>query len=198
MSAVRAVCVAVCLVVLLAGLSAPAEGAGHNTPRVRKELREMTAVEFTSLVQALGTMQMVPTEVGQALYGAKYSSYQDMINKHAVATQDPRGDQGHNGPCFMTFHRAFLLQLEDSLLSVAPNMKAIPYIDITKDVEGGEFYGTESWAFAPHYVGSIDCGRSGELLNLSAAAAMAENGCQVCAKAAACRKEPKERASLVL
>lgn len=92
--------------------------------------------------------------------------------KHAVATNDPRGDQGHNGeglhsaacaagsttllptlsckPClslpnshllpyspsnappgegppFMTFHRAFLLELEESLLAVCPDMKALPY-----------------------------------------------------------------------
>ncbi len=46
--------------------------------------------------------------------------------------------QGHNGPNFMTFHRAWLLELENSLLSVVPKLKAIPYVDITFDLKGGE------------------------------------------------------------
>lgn len=31
------------------------------------------------------------------------------------------------GPPFMTFHRAFLLELEESLLAVCPDMLALPY-----------------------------------------------------------------------
>ena len=41
--------------------------------------------------------------------------------------------QGHAGPCFMTFHRAWMLELENSLLSVAPALKALPYWDVTMD-----------------------------------------------------------------
>lgn len=36
--------------------------------------------------------------------------------------------QGHNGPPFMTFHRAFLLELENSMLAVAPGLGALPYV----------------------------------------------------------------------
>lgn len=39
--------------------------------------------------------------------------------------------QGHNGPPFMTFHRAFLMEIEQSLLTVSPTLKALPYWDIT-------------------------------------------------------------------
>ncbi len=44
----------------------------------------------------------------------------------------------------MTFHRAFLLELELSLLTVAPELKALPYWDITLDNRGptGKYYNT--------------------------------------------------------
>lgn len=51
---------------------------------------------------------------------------QELLLRHAVSVNDPRGDQGHASSCFMTFHRAFLLELENSLLSVAPELKALP------------------------------------------------------------------------
>ena len=38
----------------------------------------------------------------------------------------------------MTFHRAWLLELENAILSVVPNLKAIPYFDITLDLKGGK------------------------------------------------------------
>jgi hypothetical protein len=47
--------------------------------------------------------------------------------------------QGHNGPHFMTFHRAFLLEYENALLSVVPELKAMPYLDITLDFPGGRW-----------------------------------------------------------
>lgn len=48
----------------------------------------------------------------------------------------PRPAQGHNGPPFMTFHRAFLLEMERSLLAVAPALGALPYWDITVSAQG--------------------------------------------------------------
>jgi hypothetical protein len=38
----------------------------------------------------------------------------------------------------MTFHRAFLLEYENALLSVVPGLKAMPYLDITLDLPGGK------------------------------------------------------------
>ena len=61
-----------------------------------------------------------------------------MLIKHAVAVDDPRGDQGHFSPCFMNFHRAFLLELEQSLLAISPAMGALPYWDITADNPDGK------------------------------------------------------------
>jgi hypothetical protein len=36
----------------------------------------------------------------------------------------------------MTFHRAWLLELEAALLAVAPGLKALPYWDMTLDNQG--------------------------------------------------------------
>jgi len=44
--------------------------------------------------------------------------------------------QGHFKPCFVTFHRALILEFEESLLSVVPRLKALPYWDVALDLEG--------------------------------------------------------------
>ncbi|KAI9023181.1 hypothetical protein DFJ74DRAFT_668055 [Hyaloraphidium curvatum] len=141
--------------VCLAGLFlAPAADAA---PRVRKELRAMTDAEYRALLTGLRTMISTNTTAGRARYGPLYKDYDYFIVKHAVATNDPRGDQGHNGPNFMTFHRAWLLELERSLLAVAPAMRALPYLDITADLKGGRYFRTSRWVFSNRYAGSIDC-----------------------------------------
>lgn len=38
-------------------------------------------------------MLSVPTAAGQAIFGKQYKSYDHFIVKHAVAVNDPRGDQ---------------------------------------------------------------------------------------------------------
>jgi hypothetical protein len=38
-------------------------------------------------------MLTVPTAEGQAMFGRQYKSYDYFIVKHAVAVNDPRGDQ---------------------------------------------------------------------------------------------------------
>lgn len=68
-------------------------GGGSGSPRVRKELRSLTPTEYTLLVSGLSTMLTVPTEAGQKMYGKQYKHYDYFIVKHAVAVNDPRGDQ---------------------------------------------------------------------------------------------------------
>ena len=56
--------------------------------------------------------------------------------------------QGHFGPHFMVFHRAWCLEFELALLSVVPDLKAAPYWDMTLDMEEGE-WGGDSWVVRP-------------------------------------------------
>ncbi|KAL4430833.1 hypothetical protein ABPG75_006089 [Micractinium tetrahymenae] len=147
---------AACAALLLALLLGPGTAAGAYKPRVRKELRTLTDEEYRAFVVGLSVMLSLSTESGRRLFGPKFISYQECIVKHSVATNDPRGDQGHNGPPFMTFHRAFLLEMEQSLLAVAPALKALPYWDITLDNPGGKYYGTPKAIFGNKYLGGSD------------------------------------------
>ena len=61
--------------------------------RVRKELRSLSSMEFRALILGLSTMNTISTEVGRKIFGPQYISYMEMMMKHAVAVNDPRGDQ---------------------------------------------------------------------------------------------------------
>ena len=51
-----------------------------------------------------------------------------------VIALDPRGDQAHFGPVLALFHRAWLLELENSILAVDSSIEALPYWDYSRDV----------------------------------------------------------------
>lgn len=125
--------------------------------RVRKELRNLSTKEKQYLVTGLSTMLTIGTKQGQVLFGPDYREYDYFIVKHAVSVYDPRGDQGHAGPCFMTFHRAILLEFELALLSVVPQLGALPYWDITLDTRGGKYANTSNpnYIFSKNWAGSI-------------------------------------------
>lgn len=61
--------------------------------RVRKELRSLTDKEYKAFITGLATMTAVPTDAGRKLFGPKYISYMEMMLKHALSVNDPRGDQ---------------------------------------------------------------------------------------------------------
>ena len=78
-------------------------------------------------------MKKTPTDVGRSRYGERYISQDDMTFLHSCAVVDPRCDQAHQGPQFATFHRAYLLAYENSLLAVlkvdnpSTTVRALPY-----------------------------------------------------------------------
>ena len=61
---------------------------------------------------------------------------------------DDRGDQGHFGPQFATWHAAIVLEFERALLSVDPSVGALPYWDSTLDDDDGV-------VFSDAYFGSV-------------------------------------------
>ncbi len=82
--------------------------------------------------------------------------YLYFVNKHAVTANDPRGDQGHNGACFMTFHRAFMIEFENAIRSVVPELPAIPYWDMSLDTRGGKYKITDpDYFFSPKWAGAL-------------------------------------------
>jgi hypothetical protein len=78
-------------------------------------------------------MKNTTTARGRAKYGNRFMNHDDFTVQHACSVIDPRCDQAHQGPQFATFHRAFLLAWENSLLAVlklvypTSTVEAMPY-----------------------------------------------------------------------
>eukprot|EP00008_Paramoeba_atlantica_P007787 CAMPEP_0201488550 /NCGR_PEP_ID=MMETSP0151_2-20130828/18868_1 /ASSEMBLY_ACC=CAM_ASM_000257 /TAXON_ID=200890 /ORGANISM="Paramoeba atlantica, Strain 621/1 / CCAP 1560/9" /LENGTH=475 /DNA_ID=CAMNT_0047873865 /DNA_START=169 /DNA_END=1596 /DNA_ORIENTATION=- len=107
------------------------------------------------VASAIWTMKNVSTEEGQKLYGPNFWNHDDLVVMHACAVRDPRCDQGHFGPQFMTFHRLYVLKWELSLLSVDPTIEAMPYWDISADSSNGKYRNDpDKYIFTENYFGS--------------------------------------------
>jgi hypothetical protein len=118
--------------------------------RVRREIREISDEERRSVFQALMTMKQMSTVDGQKMYGANYINYDALVVKHLIASADRRCDQGHLGAAFSTFHRAFLLQFEESMIAVGQgSFSALPYwnynIDANMEEPRASILWTDEW-----------------------------------------------------
>lgn len=56
----------------------------------------------------------------------------------------------------MTFHRAWLLELEEALLAVSPALGALPYWDVSLDAPGGPYFNTTDVFMGPKWAGCMD------------------------------------------
>lgn len=99
----------------------------HNKPRVRRQWRTVSPEIKAKVVHAFWTFKNLTTEEGGRIYGKHFHNHDDMVFLHICSAKDLRCDQGHLGPQFMTFHRALLLKYELALLSVEPEIGAMPY-----------------------------------------------------------------------
>lgn len=123
--------------------------------RVRREWRTLDEKTKWLVVDAFWTMKNTSTLVGQRRHGKNFYNYDEILIHHSCSTQDPRCDQGHFGPHFILFHRALLLEMELSLLSVHKDIKAMPYWNIALDAKGGKYYRCpEKWFFSSNYAGA--------------------------------------------
>eukprot|EP00656_Telonema_subtile_P049528 TRINITY_DN617_c0_g1_i2.p1 TRINITY_DN617_c0_g1~~TRINITY_DN617_c0_g1_i2.p1 ORF type:complete len:432 (-),score=35.69 TRINITY_DN617_c0_g1_i2:197-1492(-) len=121
------------LLTLLALLHTAFVRCDTPTQRVRREIRELGAVEREAVFSALNIMKNTSDADGKARYGARFTSYDTLSMIHFVASSDERGDMAHLGPAFPTFHRAFGLMAEESLMAIDPLVTALPYWDYNID-----------------------------------------------------------------
>ena len=122
-------------VVLLATL-ALCHTASAEEQRVRRELRSLSDSERHAVFNATNIMKHTTTKEGRVRFGPDFISYDELVAKHLHAAADKRCDQAHLGPAFATYHRAFVLQFELSLLSIdRSGITALPYWDY--NVEAG-------------------------------------------------------------
>lgn len=127
-----------------------------HKPRVRREWRQLSDEMRQRVAQAFWTLKNVSTDEGRAKYGPYFANYDEIVYHHACAVKDPRCDQGHNGPNFMTFHRLILLKTELALLAVDPGIEALPYWDMAADSVGGKYYqDVDKYIFSDKYFGSF-------------------------------------------
>lgn len=95
---------------------------------------------------------------GRRLYGSKFINYDDLTMLHACSVYDPQCDQGHYGPNFANFHRAYLLAFENSLLAIDPSIEAMPYWNVFRDTpDSDDCYGydNECYIFSDKYFGDL-------------------------------------------
>jgi len=112
--------------------------------RVRREIMDLTSEEWLKVVAAMHIMKGTSMSDGQSMYGSNFRTYDYFVVKHAVASMDSRGDQGHFSSAFATFHAAFVLEFEMSLLAVDVSIGAMPYWD-----------GSSTGMFGASYFGSV-------------------------------------------
>lgn len=103
--------------------------------KVRREIRELSSNEWDDVVKAMWIMKTTSDADGKRKFGRFFVSYDTMVAKHMTAAMDPRGDQAHFGPILGPYHRAWLIQLENSLLSIDKGIAALPYWDKALDTD---------------------------------------------------------------
>lgn len=116
--------------------------APASNQRVRKEIKDLSTTEWLKVVDAIWTMKNTSMADGLSKYGNNFKTYDYFVVQHAVTAMDSRGDQGHFSNAFATFHAAFVLEFEVSLLAVDPSIGGLPYWDGTGDILTTTFFGS--------------------------------------------------------
>ena len=102
---------------------------------MRKELRQLSNAEREKVFAALDIMKTTRQEDGLKRYGANFVNYDLVVLAHVRAATHPTCDQGHNGPAFLTFHRALSVWVEKSLVAIDPEIHGLPYWDYNLDFD---------------------------------------------------------------
>ncbi len=132
-----AVWLIVMLIVLTAGsAAAPATSAAgpvsysvsaEDEPRIRKNVKSLTADERRDFVEAVLTLKTVPSP-----FDAEMNYYDQFVAWHLSLYPCGLGHamiRPHGGPMFLPWHRIFLLRFEDALREVSGKPITVPYWD---------------------------------------------------------------------
>jgi len=126
--------------------------APASSQRVRKEIKDLSTAEWLKVVDAMWTMKSTSMADGLSKYGNNFKTYDYFVVQHAVTAMDSRGDQGHFSNAFATFHAAFVLEFEVTLLAVDPSIVGLPYWDGTGDILTSTFFGSATGTGAENIV----------------------------------------------
>lgn len=102
---------------------------------VKRELRQMTDEDRRRFLHAASKIWKYTTDEGRAKYGDKFTGINELVEEHALASNDIKCDQFHEGSGFFTHHFAITQTFEAALRSIDPSV-TLPYWDFT--IEGQE------------------------------------------------------------
>ncbi len=100
---------------------------------VKRELRALTSDDRHNFLHAASKIWKYTTSEGRAKYGDKFTGINELVEEHALASNDIKCDQFHEGSGFFTHHFAITQTFEAALRSVNPAV-TLPYWDFT--IEG--------------------------------------------------------------
>ena len=121
-----------------------------DTRRRRYEIRDMPRDQWEAYVDAMWTMKNLTMGEGQAKYGPLFKTHDYMVLSHAVAVTSQRGDQIHFSASFASWHAAFSLMYETTLMQIAQVdgnvLEGVPYFwnldENVGEVLSPDFFGT--------------------------------------------------------
>jgi hypothetical protein len=129
---------------------------------VKRELRALSDADRRSFLKAAAKLWKYSTEEGRLLYGDQFTGISTLVEEHALASNDIRCDQFHEGSGFFTHHFAITQTFESALRAVNPAV-SLPYWDFTiegqeiKDAGENPSYFLEVTPFLTHkWFGSVD------------------------------------------
>lgn len=100
---------------------------------VKRELRALTNEDRHKFLHAASKIWKYTSSEGRAKYGEKFTGINELVEEHALASNDIKCDQFHEGSGFFTHHFAITQTFEAALRSVDPSV-TLPYWDFT--IEG--------------------------------------------------------------
>ena len=100
---------------------------------VKRELRRLTNDDRHKFLHAASKLWKYTTSQGRAKYGEKFTGIDELVEEHALASNDIKCDQFHEGSGFFTHHFAITQTFEAALRAVDPSV-TLPYWDFT--IEG--------------------------------------------------------------
>lgn len=100
---------------------------------VKRELRSLSESDRKAFLKSAAKLWKYTTEEGREKYGDKFTSISTLVEEHALASNDIKCDQFHEGSGFFTHHFAMTQTFEAALRSIDPSV-TVPYWDFT--IEG--------------------------------------------------------------
>ena len=127
------------------------EKSAMKQKRIRREVRDLSSVEWQKITDAMNIMKYTDGDDGRVIYGDNYRSYDELVCFHSHTAWSYSGDFGHGIPHFGMWHRAFMLMFENILLSVDPSIESFPYWDYRIDADDPK----NSEFFSDVYIGNL-------------------------------------------